>query len=365
LIIILILVIVIAVIIFSWKCNHIKDSGNTISTEEKNVGDEKPFGIFKSGTNDAKGYYMVDIATKKLTPTNDPDTIDFTLFTGLPKKVETAEISTNFNKVYSQDKQQLIVLVYTIENIKDQNREPGSTSILKEEHFICMMDSKSCTKTDILTQARKANSRFSMVHMWDTQKSILLTHPSGPGIGDAGPVFMYNYKTQTLTTTEASNNKQVQELQRVPEGSFSPSAKKFIIIDAPTDNQFKIRLYNTNDISKPERIYAVSEFDWNTNNVDSVAWSPDEKTLAIGTDKKIYTLNFNTGEIVLRFTDESLNTSYSYWDKYRLEFSSSGRYILFVDHEGKEKGLDNDILKAIDLNSNQIIEIAHDENILL
>ena len=58
--------------------------------------------------------------------------------------------------------------------------------------------------------------------------------------------------------------------------------------------------------------------------------SADEKLLAIGTERTIYTLNLETGQISEKFEDKTFIKGGLHWGFNALQFSPSNRFIVFV-----------------------------------
>ncbi|HBI33914.1 MAG TPA: hypothetical protein DEA43_03655 [Candidatus Moranbacteria bacterium] len=124
--------------------------------------------------------------------------------------------------------------------------------------------------------------------------------------------------------------------------TFSPSLEKFVIIeqnDEPniqTGKNWELFLYNTNDLTKSLRKYDISsiiDHDESVayDSVYSLAWSADEKKLAVGTARKIFMMDIETGNLTLMYVAPFDEEGEFYWDSSALYLSPDAKFIVFVD----------------------------------
>lgn len=310
-------------------------------------------------------------------------------FSGLPKETKNKQFSISKTRtLLSQDKNKLIVVFTTFDETKTPSKFDGSLPVLSAKEFTCNIATKICQKTNYLASAFSSTGhagdwfRYPIVwwYKWDSVNNILLGHLTGEGVGNASPVYIYNTNTKELRKTIGydSLNREKEKRAEVPSGTFNPSLTKFVMVDENwnnnnSSNKWDLLLYASNNLLEPLKKIDISEIkDVNDrqNRVKSVAWSSDEKTLILETNKRIYTLNLNNEEITLRYSDTVKDTS-GLWLNFNLvNLSPSGRYVIFVDYEGRntmseEYGM-NTVLKAIDLKeNNKVIELFRAKGISL
>lgn len=339
--------------------------------------------------NRDKGIYEIDLNTKNLKPYNNP-VGNLAEFTGLPRETKTSQISVvNYLELLSQDKSRAIVVSRTFDETKEPMEFDGSLPILKKAEFICNTVIKECSPTDFLDSAYKAtglsvqgyDGGYAGIHWfkWDFAKNILYGHLTGDGVGNASPVYIFNSNTKILQQTigyDSWNDK--EKRAEVPNGTFSSSLSKFIMIDEGrsvdnSDNRWELLLYDSNNLSTSLKKFDISIMnDKNDSNgrISSVAWSVDEKNLVLETNKQIYTLNLDSGKITLIYTDTTQDDSGLWLDFNAVSLSSSGQYVVFVDYDKRSTPYDenkmNPVLKAIDLkDNNKEIELLREKNISL
>ncbi len=303
------------------------------------------------GRNDSKnGIYEINVLTKELKPHSNPvDAIS--TFAGLPKEIKNKQISVVMSKtLVSQDKTKAIVVFTTLDETKEPSAFDGSLPIIKADEFVCDIAIKKCSATDILALAyntTRGTKKWSehpygplYWSQWDSVKNLLYGHLTGEGVGNSAPVYVFNLTDKLLRQTtgyDALNEK--EKRAEVPNGAFSPSLSKFVMVDespngTPSDI-WDLLLYDSADLSKPSKKFDISLIIDKSgfNRVSAVAWSADEKMLVLETNKQIFTLDLESGKISLKYTDESKDESGLWLDFNAVDLSQSGRYIVFVDYD--------------------------------
>lgn len=324
--------------------------------------------------------YEMDIVTKELKPYISPiDAIK--TFSGLPKEMDTNKVFVSMSDVLlSADKTKAIVVFSTFDNTKEPSAFDGSLPLIRADEFMCDIASRECSPTNVLALAYEASGRTAewfrdntlSWYEWDSKRNLLFGHVSGEGIGSASPVYVFNANTKILQQTvgyDSLNNK--EKRAEVPWGAFSPSLSKFVMVQETGDttnarNTWKLLLYRSDNLTVPQGVYdisAMNDASHGFNRVGSVAWSTDEETLVILTNDQLFTLNFESGEKTLRYTDTSKDASGLWLDFNHVRLSQDGRFITFVDYIPRVDGDNlNPVLVSVDLsNNNKVTELLHDE----
>jgi len=329
----------------------------------------------------SNGIYEINILTKELKPSTNPAD-GIIQFIGLPKEVKNKQTSISLTRtLVSQDKTKAIVVFTTFDETQKPSEFNGSLPTLKADEFICDIATQKCSTTDSLASAYKATGLAGKWfgggmlwwYKWDSVKNLFYGHLSGEGIGNASPVYVFNLNNKSLQQTTGYNSLDEKEKRAgVPAGAFSPSLNRFVMVES-NNNKWDLLLYESNNLSAPLKKYDVSSMNdtaYNGSGIDSVVWSADEKTLVLETNKQIFTLNLENGEIALKYTDTTQDESGLWLDFNAVDLSPSGRYIVFVDYD-KRKTLYSEnkletVLKAIDLkDNNNVIELLHEEGLSL
>jgi hypothetical protein len=334
------------------------------------------------------GVYELNIVTKKLKPHVSPID-DINTFAGLPKETENEQTSVFMTRaLLSEDKTKAIVVFSTFDETKEPSGFDGSLPVLKADEFMCDIALKKCSPTDLFASAYTAVSLGDGIgtwfeyprvrwYRWDSEKNLLYGHLNALGVGTVSPVYIFNVSNESLQWTIGYNSLAEKEKRaEVPNGAFSPSLHKFVMFydSTPLGNDGSpsdLVLYDSSDLSKPAKIFDSSarrNEACAVSRADSVAWSADEKMLILAADNQICTLNLESGELSLKYTD-TVAGSGIWFDSYAVNLSPSGRYIVFVDYVKKTTSSTEDtlerVLKAIDLNDNSVIELLRNEFVTL
>lgn len=355
------------------NANNNNGQQNTQVSNKPTPNQQKEDVILVSRTN---GTYEINILTKELKPYSSPAD-GIIKFAGLPKEVKNKQISVSLTRtLVSQDKTKAIVVFATFDETQEPSAFDGSIPALKADEFICDIAKQKCSSTDSLASAYKATgetnqwfeNRMLWWYQWDSVKNLLYGHLSGEGIGNASPVYVFNLGNKSLQQTTGYNSLDEKEKRAgVPAGAFSPSLNRFVMVEG-NSNKWDLLLYESNNLSAPLKKYDVSAMNDKTysgSGINSVAWSVDEKTLVLETNKQIFTLNLENGEIALKYTDTTQDESGLWLDFNAVDLSPNGRYIVFVDYDKRrtpysENKLET-VLTAIDLkDNNKVIELLRE-----
>lgn len=379
---------------FSWAIVIIFILGLWFSFGRVGVGSFDLFGI-KSGNSDPltgiipevgkddwvaidrKGgiNYEINVESKELRIYKRP--IDGVAeFAGLPKEKIDKEIIVEMSRVIlSANAKQALVVFTTYDHTSEPSGFDGSYPFIKNDDFVCDVAEKKCAPTDLLKYANESVSEISEYYridqqpwyVWDSEKNLLYGHLNVLG-SDGSPVYIFDLTSKILRYTLGYNSRNKNEKSAVvPNGAFSPSLSKFVMIDNSDFSKSRtwhLMLYDSADLSMPIKKYIIStrNKDGRFENISSVAWSSDEKTLVLLTGREIFTLNLDNGKNVLIYSNPNSI------DSNGVVFSPSNRYIIFLGYEevwADEDGV-NYILKAIDLqNGNKVIELLHEKSLSL
>lgn len=337
--------------------------------------------------NRSNGIYEINLTTKELKPYDNPLT-NLSNFSGLPEETKNEQVSViNSTRLVSQNKTKAIIISVTYDATAEPSGFDGSLPILKASEFTCDTITKKCSPTDYLESAYKATGLYGNWYgytsiwwfNWDSAKNILYGHLTGEGVGNASPAYTLDLNTKTLKQTIGYNSFNEKEKRaEVPSGAFSPSLSKLVMIDENwgrdnSESKWDLLLYDISDLSKPLKkidISSIKDEGYRSDRVHSVAWSADERTLILETQKQIHTLNLESGKTNLIYTDTTKDPVGLWLDFNAVRLSQSGRYIVFVDYDKRSNSSRgnklNTVLKAIDLdNNNNIIELLREESITL
>lgn len=331
----------------------------------------------------ADGSYEIDVASKKMKPLNDR-LLDLSLFKGLPEK--TDEVLNNIVAL-NPDRSKALVASTVLDKSSESKEFDGSIPVSSASEFLCDTIDKTCEPSDILKSAYAGiggkdewfnNDQIIKWHGLNTNRGIIYGCSIGSN-GGVSPVYAYDYSGNSLQkSSNFESSEAIDKKADIPYGAFSPSLNKFATIYHFSDKWY-LYLYDGANISEPLKkidiTLAKDDLD-EDNEVDSVAWSPDEKTLALATDTQIYTLNLDNEELNLRYTDmvAEENTADIFeqgMDSSSVKFSSGGNYVVFVDYDTESVVPDgkkfNTVLKAVDLSNddNDIIDLLKEENLSL
>ena len=335
--------------------------------------------LFKKGLNGDS--YQIDLVTRVLRPYKN-NFEEITKFYGFPIEETTNKIKTFVHRIlYSKDKSQVLVIFRTEDNTTPESEFDGSQTLLEEKEYLCIISIKKCQPSDLLLSAEKSEKNIGFIH-WDSSKGFFYGHAGGEGIGNSSPVVIFDANKKIFQKTSGYGLEYYGENRaEVPPGAFSPSLQKFIMIDEGKGknwkpeggNNWKLLLYYTNrehsnNLSLPFHSFDISSLEKNKyERISSVDWSADEKLLAIGTERTIYTLNLETGQISEKFEDKTFIKGGLHWGFNALQFSPSNRFIVFVDYvyPTNDPSSPVEILRAIDLkNNDKIYNIISDQDLI-
>lgn len=353
------------------KNNNVQQ--NTQASNNSTSNQQKDDVVLVSRNN---GIYEINVLTKELKPYIRPAE-SIIKFAGLPQETKNKQTSISMTRtLLSQDKTKAIVVFTTFNETQKPSEFDGSLPTIKTDEFICDIATQKCSAIDFLASAYKATGLAGKMvwwYKWDSVKNLLYGHLSGEGVGNAAPVYVFNLNNKSLQQTTGYNLLDKKEkYARVPAGAFSPSLNKFVMVEL-NSNKLDLLLYESSNPSVPLKRYDVSSVNdkiYDESVINSVAWSNDEKNLVLETDKQIFTLNLENGEISLKYTDTTQDESGLWLDFNAVDLSPSGRYIVFVDYDKRgtphsENGIET-VLKAVDLkDNNKVMELLREENLSL
>lgn len=309
----------------------------------------------------------INIATGTQTTQEKPFG-DLTKLIGLPKAYsdKTRQLE-NTVALVSDDKTQAIVQSTLYDLTKEQSDFDGSFPTLETKEFICFQATSVCSGSDMLARADKAVGEDGPWVWWryfDSKDGFFLGHPSGEGVGNTAPYYVFTIATGKLRQTAATyKNEDTQGgYWYVHNGALSPSRRWIALEELKEGGPHILHIYTPRAIEKPVRsipIKGIGEAD-SSAAIESIAWFPNEGSLLIGTDDSFYTFDLTTGKTMLVYTDTTQNSSLMKWDRNIVRVSSGGRYAVFNDlfTIKNEKGEDanGDDIKAIDIFGGGIIK---------
>lgn len=302
----------------------------------------------------------IDIATGTQTPQEKPFA-DLTKLIGLPKAYsdKTRQLE-NTVALVSDDKTRAIVQSTLYDLTKEQSDFDGSFPTLETKEFICFQATSACSGSDMLARADKVVGDDGPMVWWryfDSKDGFFLGHPSGEGVGNTAPYYVFTIATGKLSQTTATYK--TEETQGgywyVHNGALSPSRHWIALEELKEDGPHILHIYNPRAIEKPVRSIPLKGLGETGGSaaIESMAWFPNEGSLLIGTEDSFYTLDLTTGKAMLVYTDTTQGSSLTKWDNNVVRVSSGGRYAVFNDFftTKNEKGEDahGDDIKAVDI----------------
>jgi len=346
-----------------------------MQVSEKNISEGSPKRIFENSVvleSEDGEIDKIDIYSGNILKANALDKLDFSEFAGLLK---TEGVDQGI-VIVSNDKQKAIVTYVPNEN------EIESQSILSTDEYVCDIAEKKCEKSIFLSQSYEGvgdNLKKIWWSKWDSVNNFLYGNIVDDNLGDIAPVYACNTQSKKCSKTKEANDSFI-----IPAGSFSPSLNSFVVINqhdqvgVETGKNWELLLYANNDLENPLRTYDISviiDRDENVayDSVYSVAWSQDEKKIVIGTTRRIFLFDIDSGGLSLSYVVPVDGEGDFYWDSNKLFLSSDAKVIAFIDESDEEVDLPTEtvvddeaelesvsinVLKKIDLeNSNKVTEI--------
>ncbi len=310
-------------------------------------------------TND--GYSLVDVTTGQATDAPAIERGDFSDFQGMPAPDSNKKESSDDSVVlFSLNKNKVILVHSVIINATDAEIESGmQPSVVNSGDYVCELATKKCEKTELLStsyqgiDSTKKEGKYVVWTNWDSNKNILFGH-IGSDNGDNSPVYKCDTSKKICQKTEGYDSLVDGEVRaNVPQGAFSRSMNKFAMIaqndvpDQQTGAKWDFLLYSSDDLSKPLKNFDISVIIdrgelASYDSVYSLAWSGDEKKVAIATTGRIFMLNLESGSLELLYLTPETEEDSIYLDGGALAFSSDDKYLVFVQNFDKSAALFTD-----------------------
>lgn len=345
----------------------------------------------------------VDMASGQVISANALEKEDFSDFAGLPQLSDEQKKNSDQSMLVAGDKSQAILTI----TLYDTSKKPaaaGGLPILSADDYLCAIVQKICQKTDLLTKeyqgldAKLQEDRNAFVWTaWDAKRNLLLGHIISNEAEDVSPMYECEISTGScIFTVGYDSQKTGNSTAVIPTGAISPSLEKFVMVaqrDLPnqeTGKNWSLLLYDTNNLLNPKAydISVIIDHDENVayDSVHSIAWSADEKKIAIGTTRRIFMFDTESGGLSLAYIAPTDSEGDFNWDSSRLFLSPDATAIAFVDTKdtlvadatpsdgtddnANETVEDTDIslnvLKKIDLqNANKVTELLQGEGLSL
>jgi hypothetical protein len=391
--IILFILIIIAIVFFVVfkHGNKNKPTGsvaNFFNSDSKEIKDELKNFILVEGDDTVQ---KINLENNKIVEATKLEQNNFSEFIGLPKfgEVDGKSVEQSFVLV-SEDKSSAIMIVSKTDlNVKDDDMAAS-----ENVEYVCNVSEKKCDPSTLFFQnyeginvgTSKQADVITWVK-WDSAKNLLYGHVSNETLGNSSPVYICNTISKNCQKTVGYDSLESGGIHAVaPTGTFSPSLQKFVLInqyDKPneeTGKRWELLSYQSDDLTKPASKFDISlainaSEDVAYDSVLSVAWSGDEKKVAISTSNKIFMFDFEIGKLKLIYA-APIDAEGNYaFDGTQLSFSNDGNYIVFADSEETvlgdgpedEQNVEvTNIIKKIDLTkNNEITELVRGNNLSL
>lgn len=370
------------VIIFIFNRNNTKNNENNKDTfsnilkKEKKIIErnsflvEDDFGVTKK----------INIDSNEIADPNEVEKEDFSSFENFPKL--NIEENSNFQKIgtiFSEDRKKVIASIAVYEKKEDSIE---FDNMLYVDDYLCDINDKICEKTDILNNKYEGmdfdlkKDRASFIwNGFNYAEKLIFGYFIDNEVGGVAPFYVCNIEKNICNKTDGYDFFKENSIKAiVPNGSISPSAEKFAVIsqndesNVKTGEKWELFVFDISNINSPTKYDISIAIDKDDavayDSVNSVSWNGKEDTIAIGTARKIFLVDLNSGGLSLAYFTPIKDEDF-YWNSSSLFFSSDGKYISFID-EDYDNVADDDsedvsfvnILKKIDLeNSNKITQI--------
>ncbi|MFA5962200.1 MAG: hypothetical protein WC848_05955 [Parcubacteria group bacterium] len=367
----------------SLKPASVNSEAGSVSIQDEVVIPDKKLLVV---ANDA--VEKVDLLSGKVEATSLLEQSNFDSFEGFPvlgdNKNEDVEQGVT---LLSPDERQALVTVTTYKSVALLPKD-ADQPVLSVSDYLCEIENKSCSPSTLLSEIyqgidpelQKRGTSLSWFR-WNSQRNLLFGHLTFGDLGDVSPVYACDTQIKICNKTEGFDSLKVGDVSAVvPAGAFSPSLKSFIMINqhakpnVEIGKQWELLLYASDDLLKPEKTYDISaainqDEDSGYDSVRSVAWSKDEKRLALATNNRIFIFNFETGVLAPIYTDPATGEDDPSLDSSALFISSDGKYVAFIDSVDTTNEIEDEaynVLKKIDLeNNNEVTEILGDYGLSL
>ena len=333
----------------------------------------------------ASSVRRISVSSGLITPAGAEDQGDFSGFVGMIKPdVSKKEVANDNISLISKDKNEIIVNhTIGIENTLAETEEGLLNA--KSEDYICDVQKKKCEKTSILTDSYQGldidNDNGAVVWWtnWDTKNNLIFGHLSSEN-SETSPVFICNTLSKICKKNGNSDISIVgDERANIPRGFVSTTLDKFVMVkqnDIPEEQtgiKWDLLLYASDDLSKPLKTLDISAaIDQDESiaydSVHSVAWSSDEKKIAIATSNRIYLLDLESGMLNLLYMTPLTDEGDVYLDNNVLIMTNDDKYVAFVENtdlintfpeqalnENGENAVTEGVLKKIDLENHNIV----------
>lgn len=281
--------------------------------------------------------FVYDISSSKITKTSLPDLKE-------DKKYQDDISLISFSK----DQNSVIFQINTY-NKNDPGPEiGGGPEPLSSKEYVYNISENKTIASSILQKAEKLTENSNLYIIgWDNQENTLFVEYWPTSAGGYGDSVFANLNLNKNTIAKTNRTLGLRYL-------LSPSYKQIAI---PDTSQGKIFIFDTNDLTKVKKELDISQLKTYSFSSSEI-WSPNEDEIAIGFNQDIYTININSGELTLRYTDNTLGGGYLYWSRNIIAYSTSGKFLFITDRDNSnqsnlEKGLDIDKTIKIDLATNK------------
>ncbi len=278
--------------------------------------------------------FVYDISTSKITKTSLPDLKE-------DKKYQDDISLISFSK----DQNSVIFQINTY-NKNDPGPEiGGGPPSLSNKEYIYTISENKTTISNILQKSKKLVQDNPGVIGWDSKENTLFVILYGND--QLFAKLDLNKNIVTKTNTKGFNYY-----------SLSPSFKQVAVFDAIKDS---ISIYDTDNLNNVKKELNISQIkdknDYNLTLLSHINWSPTENELALSFDQKIYTININSGQILLKYTDNTIGNGLLYWERNNITYSNTGKFLFITDWDNTNQ---DDIDKGQDIY--RTIKIDRDTN---
>ncbi|GEM_PF-4039159 len=288
---------------------------------------------------------------------------DLLTYTGLPANYKTATSSAFSTVLVRADEDRYAFVVWS--RFEDPLDTPFGPTPLDSRYFLCDAVRKGCEPADYFVDLQKTPANAWL--RWNRTKRLLAGHASGEGVGNSTPVVIASLPDENGNMQVASTTYGIGDA-RVPSGNFSPSLSQFLIQVNENATSTALALYSSDDLLRSKELISIQTILDASGDytVRSLAWSQDERKIAIGMQKQIYLYDFMTKKFTLLFDDTTPTGVGVDWEWNELRFTESGRYIVFQDLLELNPGGNGfqSMLRAIDLNSKKIVDIVANKSLV-
>lgn len=254
-------------------------------------------------------------------------------------------------------------------------------------HYMCTVDTLECAPTSLLDKTRNLvpysqDWDAASFVAWDSSKKLLVSKTAGPGLGNTFPVSFFSYDTGEVVRSHDSPISSPESSYAILPGAFSPSLKRFAVVQTLSRIKKNLLIYDKETIDSPTLSIdldpIIEREQSNAYSVDTIAISHDHRKVALANERALWLLDLDSKEFeqVFRKSKRRLfggSNTKELHPRVGLVFSDNDNYLLYVTRDHSEKDIERSqtsqkparTLNAYELQTGESIEVLKEDVIFL